>query len=113
MAYSFLNSDTQVILMEDIDICSDVESENLLGYQFTVTSNYTNDKNYSVKIVGDNIDKQDIHYTIDDSDILTLNSDNTIINRDIVASGEHNYKLKIWLTNNYEENDLNLVIDFK
>ena len=113
-AYSILNdSNNQIILMENIDICSDLESSELLGYQFTITSNYDVDKNYSVKIISDLIDNEDIHYTIDDSEIMVLNDDCTILNRMIDAKGKHNYDLKIWLTDNYEHNNLNVLIDFE
>ena len=116
--YAFANSilnnnNKQVILMENIDICSDIDSNNLLGYNVTITSNYEDNRNYNVKLVNDSIDNQDIHYSINDGDIMVLNNDNTIINRNIDSQGEHTYKLKVWLTNEYIDNELNLVINFE
>lgn len=112
-ANDILNNNKQVILMENINVCSDIDSDYLLGYNVIITSNYNNMRNYNVKIVNDNINNQDIHYSINDSEIMVLNDDNTIIKRNIDAKGEHSYKLKIWLTNEYVNNDLNLVIEFE
>lgn len=114
LAYSILNdNNNQIILMENIDVCSDLESDKLFGYQFTITSNYDVEKNYNVKIISDHINNEDIHYTIDDSEIMSLNSDKIILNKNILAKDEHNYILKVWLTNDYVENNLNVLIDFE
>ena len=113
LAYDVLNNDTEVILMENIDICSDFESNNLLGYQFTINSNYDTNKNYNVKIISNHIKNEDIHYTIDDGEIMILNEDKIILNNNISSYGVHNYLFKVWLTNEYQDNSINVVIDFE
>lgn len=111
-AYSFLDNDKQVLLVENVPFSTDLNSNNLYGYNFKISSNYNENKKYNVKLVSDNINLEDIHYTIDGSEILTLNSDGLIIEKNILANEEHNYLLKIWLVNNYSNNDINLIIDF-
>ena len=112
---SVLNDKTeqQVILMENIDICSDKESENLWGYNFVIDSNYETEKTYNVQILGNHIKNEDIHYSIDNGEIMTLNSDNMILRKNILANDEHSYIFKVWLTNEYENNDLNVLINFE
>lgn len=108
-----IKNEKQVILMEDIDVCTDEEGSNLSGYNFVIDSNYDVDKKYNVQIVSDRIDNNDIHYTIDDGEVMSLNSDNMILRKNISANDEHSYIFKIWLTNDYQDNDLNVLINFE
>ena len=113
LANSIVNNDMQVIEMKDIDVCSDKESNKLYGYNFVITSNYDTLKNYNVKIMSDNIKLEDIHYTIDNSEIMTLNSDGIILNKNILAKDEHNYIFKVWSVKDYNNNDINVLIRFE
>ena len=110
---SIVNEDKQVILMENIDICSDKESSKLLGYNFIIDSNYDTNKNYNVQIISDHINNEDIHYSIDNGEIMSLNSDNMILRKNIDAFDQHSYIFKVWLTNEYEDNDINVLINFE
>lgn len=109
----FINDESQVILMENIDVCTDEESKSLLGYNFIVDSNYDINKNYNVKIISDHINNEDIHYSIDNGEIMSLNNDNMIIRKNIEAFDKHSYVFKVWLTNDYEKNDINVLINFE
>lgn len=113
MVDSIVNNHKQVILMENIDICSDEDSKDLLGYNFIIDSNYDISKNYNVQILSDHIKNEDIHYSIDNGEIMSLNSDNMILRKNISANDKHSYIFKVWLTNNYENNDLNVLINFE
>ena len=108
-----INDEKQVILMENIDICSDKESSKLLGYNFIIDSNFDIEKTYNVQILSDHIKNEDIHYSIDNGEIMTLNSDNMILRKNILANDEHSYIFKVWLTNDYQDNDLNILINFE
>jgi len=110
---SIVNEDKQVILMENIDICSDKESSKLLGYNFIIDSNYDTNKSYNVQIISDHINNEDIHYSIDNGEIMSLNSDNMILRKNIDAYDKHSYIFKVWLTNEYENNDINVLINFE
>lgn len=108
-----ISDEKQVILMENIDICSDKESSKLLGYNFIIDSNYDTNKNYNVQIISDHINNEDIHYSIDNGQIMSLNSDNMILRKNIDAYDKHSYIFKVWLTNEYENNDINVLINFE
>ena len=108
-----INEDKQVILMENIDICSDKESGELLGYNFIIDSNYDTNKNYNVQIISNHINNEDIHYSIDNGKVMSLNSDNTILRKKIDAYDKHSYIFKVWLINEYEDNNINVLINFE
>lgn len=110
---SVLKNDKQMLLVENVSVCTDKESEKLLGYNFTINSNYDTEKKYSVQILSNHIKSEDIHYTIDNSEIMRLNSDNMILRKNINANDSHNYLFKVWLANDYQENDLNILIKFE
>ena len=110
---NMINEDKQVILMENIDICSDKESGELLGYNFIIDSNYDTNKNYNVQIISNHINNEDIHYSIDNGKVMSLNSDNTILRKKIDAYDKHSYIFKVWLINEYEDNNINVLINFE
>lgn len=110
---NIINNESQVIMMKDIDICTDEESKNLLGYNFIIDSNYDINKNYNVQIISKHINNEDIHYSIDNGEIMSLNNDNMIMRKNIDAFDKHSYVFKVWLTNDYKNNDINVLINFE
>lgn len=112
LADNFAKTDKQVIELKDVIVCNDQEGKKMLGYNFIISSNYDINKDYNVQIVSDKIKNEDIHYTIDNSKVMSLNSDKIILKKNIDAKGEHKYLFKVWLTNDYQENDINVLINF-
>lgn len=110
---SFAKEEKQVITMKDIDVCSDKDSNKLLGYNFIIDSDYDTNKNYNVQIISGHINNDDIHYTIDNGEIMSLSEDNVILRKNINANDKHSYIFKVWLTNDYEDNDIDLLINFE
>lgn len=111
MADNFLNKNTEVLLLEDVLVCN---SDNYYGssYAFTISSRYRENKNYQIKLMNDKINNQDIHYIIDNSSAKVLSDDGVVMTGDISPSEQQSYQIVIWLSNDYNDNDLNLVVEF-
>ena len=110
-ANSFLNKSKETLVLEDIVVCN---SKNYYGnsYSFTISSKYQENKNYQIKLINDKINNQDVHYIIDNGEVSVLNDSGIIMLGDISPKEECVHQIVVWLSNEYIDNDLNLVVEF-
>ena len=96
------------IVFDSLEKVSDEKIETIDGYEFTISNQGANTKNVKIMVVGDlltdNVSNNYIKYSINNTEVRSLNIDGIISVFDILESETKNINLKIWISESYSGN---------
>lgn len=105
------------IVLKDLKQVSDKEASKLESYRFVLSNNDVLSKNISIKLIDDYYNQYNSNYKIDNnyikymikkdngkySDIRSLNMNGEIYFDNLEANSESVYEIKLWVTDNYQD----------